>query len=321
MSDRPRLVFAGTPDFAVPSLRALLQAGHPPVAVYTQPDRRAGRGRRPRPSPVKQLALAHDLPVVQPEGLRSPEARSELAAWRPDLMIVIAYGLILPPAVLTTPTHGCVNLHASLLPRWRGAAPIQRAILAGDAATGVDLMRMEAGLDTGPVLAEARLTIGDRETGGSLHDRLAESAGRLLRESLADLLAGRLVPRPQPEEGVTYAEKLSKEEAWLDWAAPARQLDRQVRAFNPWPVAQTRWQGEPLRVWEARPLASGGEAEAHDCAHGEPGCVLAAGADGIDVATGAGVLRLTKLQAAGGKPMAAGAFLNGRALRPGERLD
>lgn len=313
MSNAPRLVFAGTPDFAVPTLQALLDAGHRPVAVYTQPDRRAGRGRRPRPSPVKQLALAQDLPVRQPESLRDPEAQTALTALAPDLMIVIAYGLILPPEVLAIPRLGCVNLHASLLPRWRGAAPIQRALLAGDAETGVCLMQMEAGLDTGPVLARARCGIGPRETGGSLHDRLAALSGTLLRDRLDDLLAGRLTPEPQPAAGVCYAEKLSKAEAWLDWRQGAHQLDRQVRAFNPWPVAQTRWQGEVLRVWEAEAIGAGAGGV-------EPGTVLSADGDGVVVATGGGALRLLRLQAAGGRPLGVREFLNGRALQAGDRL-
>ncbi|ABI57967.1 methionyl-tRNA formyltransferase [Alkalilimnicola ehrlichii MLHE-1] len=313
MSGAPRLVFAGTPDFAVPSLQALLEAGHRPVAVYTQPDRRAGRGRRPRPSPVKQQAEAQGLPVRQPESLRDPRAQAELAELAPDLMVVIAYGLILPQAVLQIPALGCVNLHASLLPRWRGAAPIQRAILAGDDETGVCLMRMEAGLDTGPVLARARCPIGPRETGGSLHDRLAALAGTLLHDRLDDLLADRLPAQPQPEAGVCYADKLRKDEAWLDWRRDARQLDRQVRAFNPWPVAQTLCQGQVLRVWEAEPVA----APAGDAA---PGTVVRADGDGIVVVAGEGALRLQTLQAAGGRPLGVREFLNGRALQAGERL-
>ncbi|RLK47155.1 methionyl-tRNA formyltransferase [Alkalispirillum mobile] len=311
----PRLVFAGTPDFAVPSLQALLDAGHRPLAVYTQPDRRAGRGRKPRPSPVKALALAHDLPVHQPQSLRDPAAQAELAALQPDLMVVIAYGLILPEAALQIPRLGCVNLHASLLPRWRGAAPVQRAILAGDTETGVCLMQMEAGLDTGPVLARARCPIGPRETGGGLHDRLAALSGAVLRDQLDDLLAGRLRAEPQPEAGVCYAEKLRKDEAWLDWSRSAAELDRQVRAFNPWPVAQTGWQGQVLRIWEAEP-----ESEPGAPAGAEPGQVLAAADDGIRVATGEGQLRLLRLQAAGGRPLGVREFLNGRAVQAGDRL-
>ncbi len=306
-----RIVFAGTPDFAVPTLAALAASPHETVAVYTQPDRPAGRGRKLRPSPVKALATELGLPVAQPASLRDPDAQARLAEYRPDLMVVVAYGLILPQAVLDLPPRGCVNLHASLLPRWRGAAPIQRAILAGDPETGVTLMQMEAGLDTGPMLASVRCPIGEQDTAGELHDRLARLGAELLASHLDDLAAGRLVPVPQPEDGVTYAEKLDKSEAPLDWRRDAAALLRQVNAFNPWPVAQTLFRGQPLRVWRAQRLAERADAA--------PGTVIAAGREGVDVATGEGVLRLTEVQLPGGRRISGGDLAN--AQRPvGERL-
>ncbi len=307
-----RIVFAGTPEFAVPPLERLLQGPWQVVAVYTQPDRPAGRGRQPRPSPVKARALAAGVPVRQPLTLRDPAEQAALAALQPDLMVVVAYGLILPQAVLDIPRLGCINIHASLLPRWRGAAPIQRALLSGDAETGVTLMQMEAGLDTGPMLAVARCPIGPRDNAGDLHDRLAQMGADLLVELLPRLEAGDVRPEPQPAEGVTYAEKLRKEEARLDWSRPALALDRQVRAFNPWPVAECRLGEQVLRIWDAEALP--------DHSGAAPGTIVAVGRQGIDVATGDGTLRLLRLQAPGGKPLAAGDFLNGRPLSPGERL-
>jgi methionyl-tRNA formyltransferase len=306
------IVFAGTPDFAVPTLRQLIAAGYPPIAVYTQPDRPAGRGRQPRPSPVKQCAEQAGIAVHQPVTLRDPQAQAALAALAPDLMIVVAYGLILPQAVLDIPRRGCVNVHASLLPHWRGAAPIQRALLAGDAITGVTIMQMEAGLDTGPMLARREHPIGADETAGDLHDRLAELGARLLVDVLPAILAGRVQPQPQDDSAATYAEKLRKDEAPLDWRRPAAELARQVRAFNPWPVAETRLADRTLRIWQAEPLAGSRQSA--------PGEVVAAGRDGIDVATAAGVLRLTRLQAPGGRPLTAAEFLNGHPVRPGDRL-
>ena len=307
------IVFAGTPDFAVPTLDRLIDAGRRPVAVYTQPDRPAGRGRRPRPSPVKQRAEQAGIPVLQPASLRTPDAQAELAALAPDLLVVVAYGLILPQAVLDIPRLGCVNVHASLLPRWRGAAPIQRALLAGDATTGVTIMQMEAGLDTGPMLARREIPIGAQDTAGDLHDRLAVLGAELLVEVLPDIAAGRLTPVPQDDAAATYADKLSKDEAPLDWQRPAAALARQVRAFNPWQVAQTRLAGRILRNWQAEALP-GPTAAA-------PGEIVAAGRDGIDVATAEGVLRLIRLQAPGGRPLPAADFLNGHPLRPGDRLE
>ncbi|MGE5153430.1 MAG: methionyl-tRNA formyltransferase [Bdellovibrio bacteriovorus] len=303
-----RLVFAGTPEFAVPSLSALIAAGYELAAVYTQPDRPAGRGRRLQQSPVKALALAHGIPVCQPESLkRDPQARAELRHWSPDLMVVVAYGLLLPVSVLETPSLGCVNVHASLLPRWRGAAPIQRAVLAGDPVSGVCIMRMEAGLDTGPVYLRRELELDPQETGGSLHDKLAALGAEALIAALPGIADGSLVPQPQDDAAVTYAHKLEKTEAQIDWAQPASAIERQVRAFDPWPVAQTGLQGETLRIWSAQAL----EREAAGVA---PGTVVAAGRHEIAVATGAGTLLITRLQPPGKRPMAAADFLNARRL-------
>jgi methionyl-tRNA formyltransferase len=299
-----RLVFAGTPDFAVPSLRAA-HAGGELVAVYTQPDRPAGRGRGLQASPVKREAAALGVPVLQPGTLRSEAARASLRELRPDLVVVVAYGLLLPQKVLDIPVHGCWNVHASLLPRWRGAAPIQRAIEAGDRETGVCLMRMEKGLDTGPVLLSRSTPIGDDESGGQLHDRLATLGAEVLAEGLALLREGRLPPpQPQPQQGVTYAHKLDKAEARLDWARPARALADAVRAFDPWPVAEAEVGGERLRIHRAVALP---------LAHGDaPGTVLAATRDGIDIACGGGALRLLRVQRAGGRPIAVADYLNAR---------
>ncbi|MBJ6979021.1 methionyl-tRNA formyltransferase [Luteimonas sp. MC1895] len=299
-----RIVFAGTPEFAVPSLRAACGKAEV-VAVYTQPDRPAGRGRGLQASPVKQEALARGIPVLQPETLKSQVSRDALRALRPDLMVVVAYGLLLPQKVLDIPDEGCWNVHASLLPRWRGAAPIQRAIEAGDAETGVCLMKMEKGLDTGPVLLSQSLAIGEHETGGQLHDRLAELGAQVLSDGLGLLRAGiRPVPRPQPVAGVTYAHKLDKAEAGLDWSQPAAVLARKVRAFNPWPVAEVVLAGERLRIHGAVAVDAPAGAQ--------PGTVLAAGRDGIDVACGEGALRIRVLQRDGGKAITAADWLNAR---------
>jgi methionyl-tRNA formyltransferase len=300
-----RVVFAGTPDFSVPVLQAILDSGHAVVGVYSQPDRPAGRGRKLKPGPVKQLALQYGLPVFQPAGLRDAAEQQALARLEPDLMVVVAYGLLLPQTVLDIPRRGCVNLHASILPRWRGAAPIQRAILAGDRETGVSLMQMEAGLDSGPVLAEVRTPIAADETGGSLHDRLSQLAADLLARHLDDLDAGRLEPRPQDESRVTYAHKLDKREAAIDWAGDAVQLERQVRAFNPWPVAQAHYRGQALRIWRARAVEG---------PEGRAGTVVAFGPQGIDVACGQGCLRLLEVQLPGGKRLDAADFLNARSV-------
>jgi methionyl-tRNA formyltransferase len=306
LSPRPlRLIFAGTPQFAVPCLDACLASGASVVAVYTQPDRPAGRGRKLTPSPVKQAALAAGIAVEQPESLKSAEARRTLAGYQPDLLIVVAYGLILSRKVLATPRLGCWNVHASLLPRWRGAAPIQRAILAGDAESGVDLMQMEAGLDTGPVMLQRRTLITADETGGSLHDRLSALGAEVLDEGLRCTLAGeRLIATAQGEGDVTYAHKLDKAEARLDLDRTAMELERKVRAFDPWPVAETEIAGESLRIWAAHAIDSDHRAAA--------GRVLGAGRDGIDLACGQGVLRVTALQRAGGKRITAADYLNAR---------
>ncbi|MEN1925848.1 methionyl-tRNA formyltransferase [Luteimonas qiangzhengi] len=299
-----RIVFAGTPEFAVPSLRAAV-AGGEVVGVYTQPDRRAGRGRQVAFSAVKIEALSRGIEVYQPATLRSEEAQEQLRALEPDLLVVVAYGLILPRAVLEIPRFGCWNVHASLLPRWRGAAPIQRAIEAGDAETGVCLMWMAEGLDTGPVLLSQSTPIAAEETAGELHDRLARLGAQVLSDGLGLLRAGiRPVPRPQPEEGVTYAHKLEKAEARLDWSQPATVLASRVRAFHPWPVAEAELAGERIRIHAAQALQ-------HDHA-AAPGTVLAASLDGIDLACGEGALRITRLQRPGGKPIAAADYLNAR---------
>ncbi len=299
-----RIVFAGTPDFAVPSLRAAAQRNEV-VAVYTQPDRPAGRGRELTPSPVKREALLRGIEVVQPENFKSAVSKDALRALQPDLMVVVAYGLILPQSVLDIPTYGCWNVHASLLPRWRGAAPIQRAIEAGDRESGVCLMQMEKGLDTGPVLLSQSLEIGPSDTGGQLHDRLAAMGAQVLADGLALLRAGILpVPTPQPEVGVTYAHKLDKAEAKLDWGQPAIVLANKVRAFNPWPMAEAVVAGERLRLHGAVAL--------DEVPNAAPGTLLRAGRDGLDVACADGVLRIRVLQREGGRAITAADYLNGR---------
>lgn len=304
-----RLVFAGTPEFAVASLDACIESGATLAAVYTQPDRPAGRGRKLLPSPVKQAALAAGIPVEQPDSLKPPEAQARLREYAPDLMVVAAYGLILPRAVLAIPRLTCWNVHASLLPRWRGAAPIQRALLAGDAETGVCLMRMEAGLDTGPVLLRAATPIHADDTGGSLHDRLAALGARVLADGLRRVAAGEILTEtPQAEAGATYAHKLEKAEARLDFAQPAAVLARKVRAFDPWPVAEAELAGERVRVWAAQAVPS----PAGDGGRATPGSILAAGRHGIDIACGEGALRLLRVQRAGGRTISAADYLNVR---------
>jgi len=310
MPDRIRLVFAGTPDFAVPHLAACRRDNVDIVAVYTQPDRPAGRGRTLAQSPVKQAALAAGIAVEQPENFKDAGARERLRAYAPDLLVVVAYGLILPRKVLAIPRLGCWNVHASLLPRWRGAAPIQRALLAGDARTGVCLMQMAAGLDTGPVLLSRAVPIDPDDTGGSLHDKLAALGAQLLADGLDRLLHGRaLTAEPQPEQGVTYAHKLDKAEAVLDWNDAARLLERKVRAFNTWPVAEARLAGETLRVWKALALPAG-KPSAEQAP--TPGSIVAAGREGIDIACAEGILRLLDVQRAGGRRIAAADFVNAR---------
>jgi methionyl-tRNA formyltransferase len=305
------LIFAGTPAFAIPALEALLRAGHVIRAVYTQPDRPAGRGRKLMASPVKQCAEKHGIEIRQPEKIAGEKDR--LRVDTPDAMIVIAYGLLLPESILAIPRYGCINVHASLLPRWRGAAPIPRAIEAGDADTGVSIMQMEAGLDTGPVLAEARLTIHDNDTAQTLHDRLAQLGADTLVRVLERRARGEIRPQPQDASRACYARKLSKEESALDWTQPAATLHRKIRALVPWPVASTTWRGKSLRLWEAGPLVQKNTP-------GAPGTVVRADAAGVSVLTGKGVLTITRLQAEGGKILAAGDFLNGHTLTAGDRM-
>jgi methionyl-tRNA formyltransferase len=306
-----RIVFAGTPEFSVPCLDAAAARGEV-VAVYTQPDRPAGRGRALAESPVKQRARQLGIDVLQPATLRDADAQAQLRELKPDLLVVVAYGLILPQAVLDIPTHGCWNVHASLLPRWRGAAPIQRAIEAGDAETGVDLMRMEKGLDTGPLMLRLATPIADTDTGGTLHDRLSALGAEVLGDGLKLLRAGMVpVATPQPAEGATYAHKLDKAEARLDWSLPADALARKVRAFHPWPIAECELAGERLRVHGAVPL-SGAAARALDVGQNAPGTLLAGTREGLTVACGEGALRLTHVQREGGKPQPVADFLNAR---------
>ena len=312
MNSRLRLVFAGTPEFALPCLEACFAAPVDVVAVYTQPDRPAGRGRKLLASPVKQRALAAGIAVEQPSTLKDTDAQKRLADYAPDLMIVVAYGLILPRRVLAIPRLGCWNVHASLLPRWRGAAPIQRAILAGDNETGVDLMQMEAGLDTGPILIERRTPIADDETGGTLHDRLAALGADALAEGIARIAGGENIPaRAQEEAGIAYAHKIEKSEARLDWNEPALALERKVRAFNPWPVAEAELGGERLRIWSARVLDGNADAS--------PGTIVVDGRDALDVATGNGVLRIVEVQREGGRRMSVRDWQNARRERGAAR--
>ncbi|MCW8950798.1 MAG: methionyl-tRNA formyltransferase [Sedimenticola sp.] len=302
MNDALKIIFAGTPDFSVPPLRELIASPHQVVAVYTQPDRPAGRGRKLTASPVKQLALEHAIPVYQPANFRQEEAIAELESLGADLMVVVAYGLILPPRVLEAPRLGCINIHASLLPRWRGAAPIQRAVLAGDRSTGITIMEMEAGLDTGPMLLKRETEIGERETGGALHDRLSELGAEALMAALPGVIDGSLKAEPQDDAHANYASKLQKAEALIDWQTDACSIDRQVRAFNPWPVAQTLMNGQILRIWESEWVATD--------VSGEPGAIVACDRSGIDVMTRDGLLRIKSLQLPGKRAMSAADFLN-----------
>jgi len=313
MSAQARIVFAGTPEFAAVNLRAVIDAGFDVIAVFTQPDRPAGRGRKLLASPVKALAESHGIPVLQPETLHHEDACQALADLAPDLMVVVAYGLILPQRVLDTPGFGCINVHASLLPRWRGAAPIQHAILAGDAESGISIMQMDAGLDTGPVIAEDGLALGGGETGGSLHDRLAEMGGCLLVDSLPLILAGEVKPVAQDNTLATYAGKIDKGMARIDWSWAAIDIDRQIRAFNPWPVAFTHVgdSGNRLRVWKASPIEGG---------QGRPGEVLEVTSEAILVAAGQGGLQLLEVQAPGGKRLSVRDYLNAHMVKPGEIL-
>jgi methionyl-tRNA formyltransferase len=302
-----RLGFAGTPEFAVPALEALAETQRI-CAVFTQPDRPAGRGQPLHSSPVKTRAIERGFPVYQPAGFKSPETMELVRGLALDALVVVAYGLILPPAALESPRLGCINIHASLLPRWRGAAPIQRALLAGDAATGVTIMRMDAGLDTGPMLSSRAVQIGARDTTKSLQDRLARLGAALIGETLNALAKGSVREVPQPSDGVTYAEKINKAEARIDWSRDATHVSRQVRAFYPWPIAETRLNGAQLRIWDAEVCDSPAIQAA------APGTVLAAAQDGIDVACGRGVLRILRLQLAGRKTLCAREFIQGQQL-------
>ncbi len=309
-----RVAFAGTPEFALPAFNALVESRHSVVGVLTQPDRPKGRGRQLAASPVKLAAQARGVPVSQPPSLKSEADRADLIAWNPDVLVVVAYGLILPRAVLDLPRLGCVNIHASLLPRWRGAAPIQRAILAGDKETGVSIMKMEAGLDTGPVFLERRLRIGPEETGGSLHDRLAAEGGPAVLQVIDDLEADRARSNPQREDGVTYAAKIEKSEATIDWSRDAEEVGRKVRAFNPWPVAETRLNGEQLRIYKAHVISDGRAGSPH-----EPGTIIDVEGNLIVVACGRGSLGLSEVQRPGKRPVAARDLINSLEL-VGRRL-
>ena len=309
-----KLIFAGTPDFAARHLAALLSSDHEVVAVYTQPDKPAGRGQKLTASPVKELALANDLPVYQPASLRNEEAQAELAALGADLMVVVAYGLILPKAVLDTPRLGCLNVHGSLLPRWRGAAPIQRAIWAGDAETGVTIMQMDVGLDTGAMIRKVSCPIAFDETSASLYDKLAELGPQALVDTLGAMAAGDTAAEAQDDALANYAQKLSKEEARIDWSMEAVAIERCIRAFNPWPISWFEAAEQTIKVWQA---------EVIDSDHGQSaGTLLKADKQGIDVATGKGVLRLLTLQPPGKKAMSVPDLLNSRRdwFEPGTQL-
>lgn len=296
-----KIIFAGTPDFAVPTLEMLLSSGHEIVAVYTQPDRPSGRGRKLQPGPVKEIALKAGIPVFQPLGFKSPEALEQLVSLHADLMVVVAYGMILPQAVLDEPRLGCINVHASLLPRWRGAAPIQRAIMAGDRQTGVTIMRIALKLDAGDMLHKEEIPIGPHDTADELHDKLAVLGARGLAGVLPELESGRTHAERQDESRVTYAHKLEKSEAELDWSRPAIELDRKIRGLCSWPVAQTLFDGKMLRIWRAEIVGERAEAE--------PGTVISSRRT-VDVVTGDGILRLLEVQLPGGKRMPIEAFLN-----------
>ncbi len=309
-----RVAFAGTPEFAARALEAILAAGHQVALVLTQPDRPAGRGMKLTPSPVKELALERGIEVDQPEKLRTDEQRARLFACAPDVLVVAAYGLILPQAVLDLPRLGCINIHASLLPRWRGAAPIHRAIEAGDSETGITIMQMEAGLDTGPMLLKRSLPILPSDTTATLHDRLAVLGGESIVEALSALLGEGLTPTPQPAEGVTYAAKIGRAEAMVDWVRPAVDLERALRAFDPFPGLASSLRGTAVKFWSAELVDNAGDGDV------EPGTILGADEAGVVIACGRGALRCTVLQRPGSKRLPAGEFLRGFAVSVGERF-
>lgn len=304
-----RIIFAGTPEFSVAPLQALLDSPHEVIAVYTQPDRPAGRGRKLTASPVKELAQQHNLTVYQPATLRDADVQAELAALNADLMVVVAYGLILPKVVLDLPKHGCFNIHASILPRWRGAAPIQRAIEAGDPETGVTIMQMDVGLDTGDMLSMLTTEITPQDTAQTLHDRLSTLGCTALLKTIEELQAGQLKPIKQDEELTTYAEKMSKEEGLIDWNLDAQTLVRKIHAFNPWPVSFCHYQQQPLRIWQAEVVEN-----TSNNAQKLPGRVIFVDKNGIEVTCGQGTIRLLSVQPTGKKAMPAYDFAQARAL-------
>jgi len=304
-----RIIFAGTPEFSVASLKALLNSSHKVIAVYTQPDRPSGRGRTLHKSPVKQLAEEYKLPIFQPKSLKEVKEQSVLRELHPDLIIVVAYGLILPEAILSIPQHGCVNIHASLLPRWRGAAPIQHALLFGDTTTGISIMQMDAGLDTGDVLFTVPCSIEANETSQTLHDKLAILGSKALMQVLEKFETGALVADPQPLEGITYAHKILKEHAKIDWQETAVNLERKIRAFNPWPIAFAHIQNEAIRIWTAKIVS----AKENVLNGKKPGYLLHASEEGIDVVTGNGILRILEMQLPGGKRLPAREILHSKA--------
>lgn len=304
MSDSLRIIFAGTPDFAARHLDALLSCEHQIVGVFTQPDRPAGRGKKLMPSPVKVLAETHNIPVFQPASLRQAENQQQVADLNADIMVVVAYGLILPKAVLDMPRLGCINVHGSLLPRWRGAAPIQRSLWAGDSETGVTIMQMDVGLDTGAMLHKLACAIEAEDTSATLYDKLAGLGPQGLLETLQQLALGTALPEIQDDSLATYAEKLSKEEARIDWSLSAKQLERCIRAFNPWPMSWLEIDSQPLKIWSASVITTPTDAQ--------PGTILSVSKQGIQVATGEGILNLESLQPAGKKAMTAQDLLNSR---------